>query len=224
MRPTCTNQYFTCSNDTVPTANPQADWAPQANGNNQLDEGVCAAMSAKFLYLINQNMSYDDIHTHLTSNEGKQNFSHVQYWMESLPGHVNKSKAILGMHELEILANDDIAFGQNAGQLGLWLKKLEKMTGSYYICTDDHAMALVVYADKVIFFDPNEGLFGWQPIGNFSTNLDTYLHTEYSGSNSLEVYMVYPKDLMKGVTAPKVKFDSDSGTGLLHHSFTLPAE
>ena len=197
--PTCTTTLFTCSNDVIPSLNTDggSDWTE--DDQKRWTAGVCAAMSVRFLYTINDGKNHTHFKSDIDKQEVKKELSHVQAWYEKQDSKTS-DLAIIGMHQLESLASlEHVVTYDETGKLDKWLAKLAAQTGSYYICTSDHAMALVVYGDRVHFLDPDEGLFEWNPKDNFAANFDAYIHSAYSDESEVEIHMVYPKSKLAAI-------------------------
>ena len=102
-------------------------------------------------------------------------------------------KSLLEAFNLKTVSTDEQTFTD--ATIRVILDNMRSKPGSYFIGTPSHNMGAVTTADTAFFFDPDEGLYKWHPIGSFVDDMATYLTTDYSGDldEPIEILKVEPE-------------------------------
>lgn len=160
------------------------------------ETGTCAGMSALFLRktldkgtMVSASDVGGDLANRVGSGGGTATFAASQaaiaqaaYEFGSIShgdSVLDDRKSLLEAFNLKTIETDRRDFTDLSIRIILW--NMLSNPGNYFIGTPSHNMAAVTTGSAAFFFDPDEGLYKWDPIAGFVSDLSDYLTTDYAG-------------------------------------------
>lgn len=151
------------------------------------ETGTCAGMSALYLSKAKAKgparVTKSDVGAtgDITANSHRAAIAQAAYEF----GTISHGKTVLDdrkslLEAFNLTPVESIRKVFNQSMIIKTLTSLKGKAGYYFIGTPSHNMAMVIQVNSALFFDPDEGLYQWNPIGNFVSNLSHYLLADYS--------------------------------------------